>query len=166
MAKKKRSYSPTPEELFWRHINPLDKLIEDKDHCWPYQGGVSDEGYGRITWMNQKFAAHRISYAIHYGPYLPWLCVLHRCDNRLCCRPEHLFLGTQADNINDMVAKGRHWEKQRTHCTQGHEYTPENTYMHPIRGRTCCECRRIKRRRRDAKKRAAKIITKLAQPIS
>ena len=164
-------HPPTPEPFFWKNVNPLDRLIEDPDHCWLWQGLVSGHGYGRLPWRQMNFTAHRISYELHYGSFPSWLLVLHRCDTRLCCRPDHLFLGTHQDNVDDMIAKG-HYRREprgpslRTHCKQGHEYTEENTYHHPVNGRLCRECTRIKTRRkkkeRRAHKRAVKIIAKLA----
>jgi hypothetical protein len=90
------------EERFWRHV-------KRSDGCWLWQGGLSTDGYGRIRQPGKrsKVLAHRFSYARHYGPIPDGLWVLHRCDVRACVRPDHLFLGTHADNMRDKVTKGR-----------------------------------------------------------
>jgi hypothetical protein len=76
--------------------------------CWEWQGGINQSnGYGRF-YLDRltPFLAHRLSWALYRGPLK--LCVLHKCDNRKCVRPSHLFEGTRADNNKDMCAKGRH----------------------------------------------------------
>lgn len=75
--------------------------------CWMFTGGCGSRGYGNI-WDNGKTrSAHIVAYEIHKGPVTDGLSVLHTCDNRWCVNPDHLFLGTQQDNINDMIHKGR-----------------------------------------------------------
>jgi DNA-binding CsgD family transcriptional regulator len=74
--------------------------------CWVWTGH-SHHGYGTISWNNRAFQTHRVSYELFVGPIPDGLQVLHRCDNPPCLRPDHLFLGTQAENIADMIAKGR-----------------------------------------------------------
>lgn len=73
------------------------------DECWLWTGGTDKHGYGVMG----NIKAHRFAYEHHYGPFDKKLGVLHRCDNPPCIRPDHLFLGTQIDNIKDMWAKGR-----------------------------------------------------------
>lgn len=90
----------TPEERFWH-------FVVKGPECWGWKG-LTRDGYGVLTTgPNQQGKAHRFSYELHNGPILNGLHVLHRCDNPPCCNPEHLFLGTQADNAHDMYAKGR-----------------------------------------------------------
>lgn len=98
----------TTEERFWSKVNkdgPTTAHMESP--CWVWVGPKSF-GYGRTGLDGRKIWAHRFSWEAHRGPIPPNLRVLHRCDDRACVRPDHLFLGTQADNMRDMVAKGRH----------------------------------------------------------
>lgn len=87
---------------FWAFCTP-----GKPDECWDWQGSLAVAGYGHFNHRNKTFHTHRISWEIHYGPIPEGLSVLHKCDRRSCNNPEHLFLGTQTDNIADMVEKGR-----------------------------------------------------------
>lgn len=71
--------------------------------CWEWMGATYTKGYGQFA----SDCAHRWSWRIHRGPIPRGLHVLHRCDNRTCVNPDHLFLGTNLDNVRDMDAKGR-----------------------------------------------------------
>lgn len=81
--------------------------ISISDGCWLWKGSRG-ERYGRFNVGGKKYQAHRFSYFVFNG-YMPksdeYVC--HKCDNTFCVNPEHLFLGTQQDNMNDMVSKGR-----------------------------------------------------------
>lgn len=94
------------EQRFWG-------FLPDRElgSCWPWTGQLHKDGYGLIsTSRPNKRArlAHRVAYEIMIGPIPDGLNVLHSCDNPPCCNAyEHLFLGTQADNVADCIAKGR-----------------------------------------------------------
>lgn len=75
--------------------------------CWMYIGGWNTKNYG-VFWVNGKSrTAHRVAYELYVGSIPDDLSVLHTCDNPWCINPKHLFVGTQQDNIDDMISKGR-----------------------------------------------------------
>jgi hypothetical protein len=86
--------------------------IEKSAKCWNWQGPVDSRGYGHVSWDGKNTRAHRLAYTLTCGP-IPTgeghhgTVVMHSCDNKLCCNPAHLSLGTHADNMADLKAKGR-----------------------------------------------------------
>lgn len=76
------------------------------DGCWYWTGSVKVTGYGIISVKDRLYAAHRISYAIRKGP-VNNLFICHTCDNPKCINPDHLWMGTDMDNVLDKVQKGR-----------------------------------------------------------
>lgn len=85
------------------------------NECWEWAGVVLNTGYGQVNLAGKRReSAHRLSYALHFGPFDAAMCVCHRCDNPPCIRPEHLFLGTHADNAADRNAKGRQARGERS----------------------------------------------------
>jgi hypothetical protein len=87
-------------ERFWTKVMK-------SDGCWLYNGCKTRFGYGKFAITGGWVLAHRISWLLSFGNIPEDSCVLHRCDNPGCVNPDHLFLGTQLDNIYDMVFKGR-----------------------------------------------------------
>ena len=83
-------------------------------------GQRNHDGYGRLRRGGRQPLAHDVAWELIYGPVPPGMKVLHRCDNPPCCKPADLFLGTQGDNVRDMVAKGRHrvraWGEHHGHA--------------------------------------------------
>lgn len=75
--------------------------------CWLWEGAVDRYGYGKIRDNCHRVQAHRVSWILHNGPIPEGLCVLHKCDVPGCVNPDHLFLGTNKDNTQDALKKGR-----------------------------------------------------------
>lgn len=115
-------------EHFWSLIRKLGP-----DNCWLWSGATNRDGYGRRGTGYGDNLAHRHAWKLTNGPIPPGLCVLHKCDNPLCCNPSHLFLGTHQDNHLDMVRKDRQVKGVRHGLTKltaklveqiRHEYIP------------------------------------------
>lgn len=122
----------------------LEQVVHERgSDCWWFPLGTTNHGgYKSFEWNRKKILAHRFAYELFKGEIPNGMYVLHSCDTPPCVNPEHLRIGTNADNNRDRVEHGRQgtngWEK-RTHCPQGHEYTLENTYLFENR-RYCRAC--------------------------
>lgn len=115
--RKLAGYSEKPiADRFW-------PKVEKTNSCWLWCGATGAWGYGNIGARKEDgklstLRAHRVSWEIHYGPVPYGLLVLHKCDNRVCVNPDHLFLGNYMDNMNDMIEKGRSRKGERHHAAK------------------------------------------------
>lgn len=121
--------------------------IDAATGCWNFMGYCDKDGYGQLTCPNGKsggknFRAHRIAAHVWLGFDLKSpLRICHHCDNPPCCNPDHLFIGTEVDNTQDAIRKGRKFQSiKKIHCKHGHEFTPENTIWQRGGRRECREC--------------------------
>lgn len=91
-------------QRFWSKVD-----MKSKEECWNMSGFIDKDGYGKF-WINDRcrsIGAHRVAYEITHGKFDEEFVICHTCDNPRCVNPNHLFLGTQNDNIQDKLKKGR-----------------------------------------------------------
>jgi len=111
-----------------------NKVVKRTNGCWEWTASIAWNGYGRFKYAGKMALAHRVSYILKYGPVPDGMMVCHTCDNRKCVNPDHLFLGSHQDNMDDMVTKGRGATKDQTRAKNGNAKLSENDVM-TIKGR-------------------------------
>lgn len=132
-------------ERFWSRVQITPS-------CWTWSGSLDRDGYGRININGSYVRAHRWSYEQDHGPIPPGMHLDHLCRVRHCVNPAHLEPVVPEENTR------RGWPATKTRCANGHDYTPENTYLRPGAAegrrdcRTCIRDRvdRYQQRRREA----------------
>jgi len=85
----------------------IEKSIINNNQCWEWKGSKNNKGYGRMIINGKFYMAHRLSYALFVNEIPKGMLVCHKCDNPSCVNPDHLFVGTNQDNMDDMKKKGR-----------------------------------------------------------
>ena len=158
----------------------LERMVspEPNTGCWLWTGATVPFGYGRINGGRTGVGvllAHRASWEIYRGPVPEELCVLHRCDIPQCVNPDHLFLGTHADNVADKIAKGRARfgtsgmeaktasRRAQTHCKRGHLLSGENLIPSAVH-RECKTCAKANSKLRHSEKLVAAIRSRIRSP--
>lgn len=148
-------------ERFWANVK-----TGSAEECWPWLGHIHHEGYGDLKYQARRIRAHRVAYEVTVGPIPDGLTLDHLCHtrdqtctggatclHRRCVNPAHLEPVPQLENMY----RGRSphaFNALKTHCKNGHEFTPENTYWRARgRGRDCRKCTAISQRKYLARKR-------------
>ncbi len=137
---------------FWKRVKELP------NGCWEWQGSTDLYGYGRMEVNRKRYGIHRLSYLLFVGDIPEGLQVDHECHNldkscdggvtcrhRRCVNPDHLRVTTLKDNCNSSHSH-KTCGPQKSHCTHGHAYTEENTYVGRNGARFCRTCARNKKR--------------------
>lgn len=93
--------TPLPKR-FWKKVVKCEP-----NECWYWKANTYADGYGQISVKGKPRQAHRVAYELCVGPIPEGLCVLHYCDNPSCVNPQHLYVGTHSDNMQDRAKRGR-----------------------------------------------------------
>ena len=94
--------SDTDIKRFWGHID-----IKSEDECWEWKIFTTPKGYGQFQANRCTYKSHRLAYYLTYGKIPEDLYICHKCNNRKCCNPKHLYAGTQKENVQDCIRSGK-----------------------------------------------------------
>lgn len=152
-----RRYGYAKPRRDWSVEETLDSVGWDVSPagCWEWRGTRNEIGYGLMNLVRKGHSdtrVHRLMFERFVAPIPEGLVVRHKCDNPPCCNPAHLELGTQADNVNDMKVRGRHWRHGATECQNGHDITlPSSFRIAKRKGRgpekVCLACQKARHQR-------------------
>lgn len=139
------NYGPKPTPAIDRF---LTKIEVQPDECWHWTAARHPLGYGafRPEGRRRVVRAHRWSYEFFVGPIPPGLQIDHLCRNPRCVNPDHLEPVTPGENVRRKPVSVNQ-NTYKTHCQQGHEFSPENTHIAPNGQRICRACRRNRARK-------------------
>lgn len=139
-------------------MNRFWSKVDTFGDCWEWTASKYVDGYGQFRHDGRPQRAHRVAYELVIGPIPEGLVIDHLCRNKGCVNPAHLEAVTPGENTRrgEAAARLRALRAAQTHCKRGHEFTQENTYIHPKNGaRDCRTCRSAAGRRRNQKVRTA-----------
>lgn len=160
-----------PERRLQRWLGRI--IIDAETGCWLWPGCLTVQGYAKVGEADGRVRLlHRVLYEELVGPLDADTLLHHTCEVRRCVYPEHLQPTTRAEHLvrfhreqvdgamqAAIAASPVNKRQHKTHCPQGHEYTPENTYIYPPNGaQKCRTCGRMFTARYEAKKRASQIL--------
>lgn len=130
----------------------FDKILKTES-CWIWTGGSRGNGYGAFKLNGKVVDAHRVSYMIHKGDIPDHKLICHTCDNRSCVNPDHLFIGTHSDNMQDCKSKGRLVVPDNTHLLR---HPSSSSYK---KGCRCDGCKAVEAGRRRIQRLKKREIT-------
>ena len=133
------------------------KRYSERDYktgCWNWIASMTTSGYGQLRDRNTGMptSAHRISYMQNVGGIPYGMFVLHKCNNKRCVNPDHLYVGTKSQNAYDCVRDGGHFQAKKTYCKRGHDLSI--ALIRKDGGRECRQCHAMRQRERRAKSKA------------
>ncbi len=137
--------------------NPMHKLAlifnncKLSGKCFEWQGSYflkkDVKTYPYVYYKNKVWRGNRLVWFLKHGVVPDDLWILHKCDNKKCVNPDHLYLGTPKQNAVDMSIRGRTASQKKTHCSRGHEFTKINTHLYTRKDgrnlRVCLGCRKF-----------------------